>query len=1240
MSEFLNESKFPANIYHLSQDNLGEKILSPRIPSYLHDDENMKKNQDVGLYEKNSIPRVSFSSDIQGCLRAIIPDLNANPEMKNMYLGKTLYVHVPENPYESYKRISNKEIIKNKYVFDAEFTKEEWVVEPVKLKCIGQIKILSISSSKNVKIDQKTNFRLQTFEYQWWTQNESLLNESNQESIERYKSILEDYKIEKETGCYGKNGIWNSLVVINGKNYRKRLECLIIKDNKVFLSKDKKGNFVIPGGSAEKDIDDTTQVCNECREEARIVVKNVRKTNIDYLIYEEPKEYMKDLEIKWVGKYTQIFIADYQKHYSGEINPEDLDENILNTGKFYEISKVFSSLRKEWQLALKPYTDNSFDESLLNEEASEFINNIGAYHLEPKIGNEKITTGCWDEGLYSRSIESAINNDIKSNYKTKDLTTVYAYVFTAGENLKPIYLGVILIPDKNNISDWKWDEKTLLSDDDVNYLKNNPIGESYIGIGENMNMIINKKDLEVNLDKFESGEENILLITGLSGSGKSTLAEKISSKYKCTYYELDCLTFYMKGLLTKEDAIGGEEGLLAFIESKNLKPDKNISYKTGAALYREYIEFIINWCKRQKNKKFIIEGLQIYEVYEDGDTFITSCPIIIKGTSGLVSSIRAAKRNDGSFFKEFGPLLKWVLQDVKYIEKLRKAVSESYIEEAKASYSDSFDDVMDIVDTLPKNELKYICNGSFKNSPYVIYREVLKVNNIPVAFIEIYRFDKGNIGTIVLASRHGHGNKYRRKGYTSEILKRAIEWAHQDNTINKLVYPVKLDNSKSMNLAHKFGFSHPEEDTCPDDKIELELIVDSDLYESYIDQDTISNRDKALEMKAFYEGYASDEVILQEMKRSILPDEVFGIPELRKYPMPDRKHVLSAIRFFNHVDYKYERQLANKIIANMKKYDIDSSHVGKDNRLRKYLPKDIKDLAVKEIYEDDVHEDFLSQKSKPAKNQRAHVSYLKNKRKTHINNKATAVNTLSGNNSPSFQFQNSAAILHDDLFNYLIESENTKERKRPIFIVTSWTNTVFGKIISKWTKSTYTHAAIGFDTKLDKLYSYNADNKINKLGGFSVESIDEYRNIYEDSQICVSTFFVKESDFHKIKEGLDRLENNLKKTKYDFINILNIFFNRAVEVGAKGQEVLSLVCSEFVAWLISLADINIVDKPINLITPKDLSNFNNLKIYKLYEGYVRNYDKNKIDRIFNNLKKTANVIKESMIIEYMEMKKK
>ena len=101
-------------------------------------------------------------------------------------------------------------------------------------------------------------------------------------------------------------------------------------------------------------------------------------------------------------------------------------------------------------------------------------------------------------------------------------------------------------------------------------------------------------------------------------------------------------------------------------------------------------------------------------------------------------------------------------------------------------------------------------------------------------------------------------------------------------------------------------------------------------------------------------------------KRSELPDSVFGIPELRKYPMPDEKHTRSAIKLFNHVDKEHEEELAKAIIKNMKKYNIDPSVVGPNNRLRKYLPKDmIKESGI--IFSrDDIYynfEDFQNKKS-------------------------------------------------------------------------------------------------------------------------------------------------------------------------------------------------------------------------------------------------------------------------------------
>lgn len=67
----------------------------------------------------------------------------------------------------------------------------------------------------------------------------------------------------------------------------------------------------------------------------------------------------------------------------------------------------------------------------------------------------------------------------------------------------------------------------------------------------------------------------------------------------------------------------------------------------------------------------------------------------------------------------------------------------------------------------------------------------------------------------------------------------------------------------------------------------------------------------------------------------------YGIPELKKYPMPDAKHVRSAIKFFNYVEPEYEKELANAILARMREYgmNFDNFIVGEDNRFSKYIPE-------------------------------------------------------------------------------------------------------------------------------------------------------------------------------------------------------------------------------------------------------------------------------------------------------------
>ena len=78
----------------------------------------------------------------------------------------------------------------------------------------------------------------------------------------------------------------------------------------------------------------------------------------------------------------------------------------------------------------------------------------------------------------------------------------------------------------------------------------------------------------------------------------------------------------------------------------------------------------------------------------------------------------------------------------------------------------------------------------------------------------------------------------------------------------------------------------------------------------------------------------------------------YGLPKKRKYPMPDKQHVMSAIRFFNYVSTSDEKELAANIIKRIKEYKIADINVGPDNRFAKYYYSDpLRRIVRKDIVE-------------------------------------------------------------------------------------------------------------------------------------------------------------------------------------------------------------------------------------------------------------------------------------------------
>ena len=84
----------------------------------------------------------------------------------------------------------------------------------------------------------------------------------------------------------------------------------------------------------------------------------------------------------------------------------------------------------------------------------------------------------------------------------------------------------------------------------------------------------------------------------------------------------------------------------------------------------------------------------------------------------------------------------------------------------------------------------------------------------------------------------------------------------------------------------------------------------------------------------------SEEVYFNEAElstedRKKLKTKTFGIPDKRKYPLNDARHVISAITYFNKCDPSDEQELAININKAIKKFNLHPT-VGDNNRFKKY----------------------------------------------------------------------------------------------------------------------------------------------------------------------------------------------------------------------------------------------------------------------------------------------------------------
>ena len=143
-------------------------------------------------------------------------------------------------------------------------------------------------------------------------------------------------------------------------------------------------------------------------------------------------------------------------------------------------------------------------------------------------------------------------------------------------------------------------------------------------------------------------------------------------------------------------------------------------------------------------------------------------------------------------------------------------------EKESVTYSEKFEDVKEITNTLSKKDLNSICSGgTFKNSPYVKYRKVCLIDNKPAAFIDIYSIPKemkSNEAVLVCACKE----EYRKMG----LIKNCFNGAKRNlksKGIDIIYWETTPSNKASQAAAKSLGFRLSKYSNKKDIVYELEI---------------------------------------------------------------------------------------------------------------------------------------------------------------------------------------------------------------------------------------------------------------------------------------------------------------------------------------------------------------------------------------------------------------------------------
>lgn len=778
-----------------------------------------------------------------------------------------------------------------------------------------------------------------------------------------------------------------------------------------------------------------------------------------------------------------------------------------------------------------------------------------------------------------------------------------------------------------------------------------------------------RKNWEFNLDKWKPAKDsNILYVTGFAGSGKSTFAKDIVAKTPgAVYVDMDMLVLYSRNRKNYgEDTSSSRLIDQFYADNKSVISDNpeedDIRDRTTYAM-----DWINSYARAHASTMFVVEG--IWLMYYCAPEYFRGKPIIVIGTSIYKSEKRRAYR-DGIFNKEVFSKYKLTSETEirkKFINSLESA-TESLIPESKTEdfnpvvvvFSSYVNPLLAKVKTYAPdrfNSFGIVLNDSSDPHGFSLYSIEPSTEWLHEGYPISCYFKKqsisevpqgANMMSIVTYVSSEEYAKIQKRVNNPEIIftgwSELLEtwFSHSDRYrffCNRLI-SAALNEEKNFEsrdyILLTISTSNAEIPYWEDLRNKLLILAESPMgparerqafEESVLEESLYGYLPE--EMEAACENAFSgwEDVIIEDL--DIDDDNEPAEESLllkTKFNQVKVKGTLSLTKFTRQdltqeVLDKYKEKCASFghcRISNMSKgylyTDKSDNIVGFVNVVRKQdnikwiqalniqphyqgygLYEQLMKVAVRELGGTDIET--------PPKNDTAKLVYQKFGFKTYTNETTVhAMSIRSDAKSEKYDAKakpNATTIVEAGL--------------HPVYILLLDAKMGFGNVVKFFTNAPYSHALIGFDSSMSKMYSFaTRDGHTMVPLGFSEENISTYAKKNSRSKYALYVKLVDTKDYKLMKSKLASFTSNKTDFRYDVGGAVKAF------MGKHNANEKRYFCSGFVAYILNSGQSKVTEKDYDLTKPMDLTEVKNIHLVDmgLCKDFNQAYVEKKTKQIF------------------------